>query len=117
MFLAVSFTTNTAQAQVTNAPDVIAAAGNLINVQIGDVTVNLNDITVQDVVDVTNVLNGNDVRVLTDILNGLTIDNVLNNALRDADIIKNNQVVVGVIVNALGEVTEILVAKQGQLRK
>ncbi len=112
LLLAMSFTTNSAQAQITNAPDVILAAGNLVNVQIGDININA-----VDVVDVTNVLNGNDVRVLNNILNNLSIDNVLNNLLRDADIIKNNQVVVGVVVNALGQVTEILVAKQGQLRK
>lgn len=106
MFLAVSFTTNSAQAQINNAPDIIAAAGNLVNVQIGEINVNA-----VDVVDVTNVLNGNDVDILNDILNDLTIDNVLNNLLRDADIIKNNQVVVGILNGVL------LVAKQGQLRK
>lgn len=111
MVLAISFTTSSVKAQISGAPDVIAAAGNLVNVQIGDINVNA-----VDVIDVTNVLNGNDVKVLNNILNDLTIDDVLNNLLRDADIIKNNQVVVGVLVNALGETTGILTAKQGQLR-
>ncbi len=111
LFLAISFTTKSTQAQITDGTDVIAAAGNLVNVQVGNINVNL-----VDVVDVTNVLNNNDVQILSDILNNLTIDNVLNNLLRDADIIKNNQVVVGVVVNALGEVTQILVARQRQLR-
>ena len=107
LFFAMLVAGNSLKAQVINAPDVIAAAGNLVNVQIGDITVNA-----VDVVDVTNVLNNNDVRVLNNILNDLTIDDVLNNLLRDADIIKNNQVVVGVVVNLLGEVEQVLVMQQ-----
>jgi hypothetical protein len=82
---------NKAQAQITGT-DVIAAAGNLVNVQVGNI-----DVNVVDVVDVTNVLNNADIQILSDILNDLTIDNVLNNLLRDADIITGNQVVVGVL--------------------
>ncbi len=98
--------TNVAQAQITDGTDVIAAAGNLVNVQVGNINVNA-----VDVIDVTNVLNNNDVRILNNILNGLTIDNVLNNLLRDADIIKNNQVVVGILSSGV-----ILVAKQSKLK-
>ncbi len=105
-----SFTTKSAQAQITST-DILTAAGNLVTVQIGSININA-----VDVVDVSNVLNNADIQILSDILNNLTIDNVLNNLLRDADIIKNNQVVVGVVVNALGEVTQILVARQRQLR-
>lgn len=105
--LAVLFTTNAAKAQITDAPDVIAAAGNLVNVQVSDVNVNL-----VDVVDVTNVLNNNDVRVLNNILNGLSIDNVLNNLLRDADVIKDNQIVVGAVVNVLGGVDQLLITRK-----
>ena len=101
------FTTTSVKAQINNAPDVIAAAGNLVNVQVGDVNVNA-----VDVIDVTNVLNNNDVRVLNNILNDLEIDNVLNNLLRDAEIIKDNQVVVGVVVNLLGGVEQVLVMRQ-----
>lgn len=107
LFCALSFTTNSAQAQITGAPDVIAAAGNLVNIQVGDVNVNA-----VDVVDVSNVLNNADIRVLNNILNGLEIDNVLNNLLRDAEIIKNNQVVVGVVLNVLGGVEQVLVMQQ-----
>ncbi len=109
LFLALSFTTNSAKAQITS-DDVINAAAGLVNVQVGNVNVN-----VVDVVDVTNVLNNADIQILSNILNNLTIDNVLNNLLRDAEIIKNNQVVVGVIVNALGQTT-FLVAKQAKLK-
>ena len=107
LFFAILLASNSVKAQINNAPDVIAAAGNLVNVQIGDINVNA-----VDVVDVTNVLNSNDVRVLNNILNDLTIDNVLNNLLRDAEIIKNNQVVVGVVVNVLGGVEQVLVMQQ-----
>ncbi len=107
MFLALSFTTNSSQAQITDAGDVILAAGNLVNVQIGDININA-----VDVVDVTNVLNNNDVQVIVDIIDDVTIDNVLNNLLRDAEIIKNNQIVVGVVLNLLGEVEQVLVMRQ-----
>ncbi|MDQ3843997.1 MAG: hypothetical protein M3342_08290 [Bacteroidota bacterium] len=90
---------NSAKAQITGT-DVIAAAGNLVNVQVGNI-----DVNAVDVIDVTNVLNNNDVQILSNILNNLTIDNVLNNLLRDANVITGNQVVVGVIVNVLGGVT------------
>ncbi len=91
LFIAMAFTTNTVKAQITSG-DVINAASGLVNVQIGDINVNA-----VDVIDVTNVLNNNDVNILNNILNNLTIDNVLNNLLRDADIIKKNQIVVGIL--------------------
>lgn len=103
MFFAVAFTTNSAQAQITSG-DVLNAASGLINVQIGDVNVNA-----VDVIDVSNVLNNNDVQLLNNILNNLTIDNVLNNLLRDADIIKNNQIVVGILSSG-----EFLIMQQRQ---
>ncbi len=105
LLLAMSFTTKSAQAQITSG-DVLAAAQGLVTVNVGAINVNA-----VDVIDVTNVLNGNDVRVLSNFLNGITIDNTLNNLLREADIIKDNQVVVGILNGVL------LVAKQGQLRR
>jgi hypothetical protein len=109
--------TNVAQAQITTGEQVLAAAGNLVNVQVGSVNVNA-----VDVIDVSNVLNNNTVTVtaLNNILNNLSIDNVLNNLLRDAEIITGNQVVVGVIVNLLGGVEQVLVADRtllGQANK
>jgi hypothetical protein len=106
------FTATSAKAQIIDFPQVLAAAGNLVNVQIGDVNVN-----VVDVVDVSDVLNGNDVTVIANILRTVTIDNVLNDLLREADIITDNQIVVGVVVNALGEATQVLVADKKTVRK
>ncbi|WP_157593005.1 hypothetical protein [Rufibacter tibetensis] len=104
---------NKAQAQIMDATDVVAAANNLVNIQVSGINVNVSDINVEDVIDVTNVLNNADIRVLSGILNDntITLDNILNNALRDADIIKNNQVVVGILSDGT-----ILVARQAQLR-
>ncbi len=113
MILAMSFTTNSVKAQITTGDQILLAAGNLVNVQVGSINVNA-----VDVIDVSNVLNNNTVTVvaLNNILNNLTIDNVLNNLLRDANIITGNQVVVGVVVNALGQVTQILVADKSLLK-
>ena len=105
------FTASSAKAQIVDFPQVLAAAGNLVNLQIGDVNVN-----VVDVVDVSDVLNGNDVTAIVQILKDVKIDNVLNNLLREADIITGNQVVVGVVVNALGEATQIMVADKKSLK-
>ncbi|MBA2562240.1 MAG: hypothetical protein H0V14_04875 [Chitinophagaceae bacterium] len=110
LFLAMSFTTKSAQAQITST-DVVTAAGNLVNVQIGSININA-----VDVVDVSNVLNNNDVDVVLEILKNVKIDNVLNNLLRDAEIITGNQVVVGVVVDLLGNVTQILVVDKKSLK-
>ena len=111
MMLAVLFTATSAKAQITNE-EIIQAAQGLVTVQVGSVNVNA-----VDVVDVSDVLNNNTVTVvaLNDILNNLSIDNVLNNLLRDAEIITGNQVVVGVIVNVLGGVEQVLVADRALL--
>jgi hypothetical protein len=95
-----------AQAQTT-LDDFLVAAGNLVNVQIGSITVEdvevitIDDVVITDVlvdvIDLDNVLNNNDIRVLTNFLNDLTIDDTLNNLLRDANIITGNQVVIGVL--------------------
>src|SRR5262249_39279376 len=73
----------------------------LINVDIGAVAVNIGDITVADVVDVNDVLNENKVRILDNVLNNNPILNnnsdILTNLLRDADILNDVQVVVGVL--------------------
>lgn len=100
LFLAMSFTPKSSQAQLTLTPtDILLAAGNLVSVQIGSVAVNLQDITITDVIDVSNVLNNNTVTItaLNNILNNIKIDNVLNNLLRNADVLNNVQVVVGVL--------------------
>jgi hypothetical protein len=110
MFFVLGSAHNT-QAQITG-PDVIAAAGNLVNVQVGNI-----DVNAVDVIDVSNVLNQNDVTVIVDIIDDIKIDDTLNNLLRDAEIITGNQVVVGVILNVLGGVDQILVADKSLFKK
>ena len=97
MFVTVAFTPNSAQAQ-TPVEDVNVIIGNLVAVNIQDVKL---DITTGDitVVNVENVLNNADIQILKDFVVTVDIDNVLNNLLRSADIISNNQIVVGVLSN------------------
>jgi hypothetical protein len=109
-----AFTTNSVKAQVT-LPELNVAVGNLVNVQGVDVSVILQDIQITDVIDVSNVLNNNDVDL--SILRTITIDNVLNNTLRDANFLNDNQVVVGLVVNLLGGVEQVLVANKKAARK
>lgn len=73
----------------------------LINVNVSDIEVNIGDITVADLVDVENVLNNNQIDILNNAINNNQIasnnQDFLNNLLRDADILTDNQVVVGVL--------------------
>ena len=73
----------------------------LINVNVGAVTVNVSDITVEDFIDVEDVLNDNNVEILNNSINKNEIasrnQDFLNDILRDAEIITDNQVVVGVL--------------------
>lgn len=76
----------------------------LINVNVGAVQVDvevdnvLNNFTL---VDVDNVLNNNQIDILNNVLNNNTIlsnnSDFLNDLLRDADILTDNQIVVGVL--------------------
>ena len=74
-----------------------------VPIQIGDVTIqdliNLDDVVINvfDLVDVQNVLNNNDIDILNIRIGNITIDDVLTNVLRDADILNKNQVVVGIL--------------------
>ena len=91
--------TATAQsAQETRLGQVVSG---LINVNIGAVAVNIGDITLEDLVDVEDVLNDNEVRVLNNVLNRSPIlsenSDILTNLLRDADLLNDLQVVVGVL--------------------
>ncbi len=82
----------------------------LINVNVGAVQVDIDtgDITV---VDVDNVLNNNEIRILNNVLNNNTIlsnnSNFLNDLLRDAEIITDNQVVVGVLSGGIIVVQDV----------
>ncbi len=100
MLASFAFVTAAAAAPPTSrGAGVGALLRGLINVNVGDITIE--DITLTDVVDVTNVLNNNQIRVLTDLINNSPIasnnSNFLNDLLRDANLITENQIVVGVL--------------------
>jgi hypothetical protein len=94
MFAAVAFTTNSAKAQTVD--DVNTIIGNLIAVNIQDVKVDIatGDITL---VNVQDVLNNADIEILKNFVITVTIDDTLNNLLRQAELISRNQIVVGVL--------------------
>ncbi|WP_207494947.1 hypothetical protein [Aridibaculum aurantiacum] len=90
--------TSTAQT-LTQSLSQVTTQNGLIN--LGNLSVNVSNVTVQDVVNVQNVLNNAEISLLNDALNG---NNVLNNVsvdlsnlLRNANILNKNQVVVGVL--------------------
>jgi hypothetical protein len=84
--------------QRTNVGQLVSG---LITVNVGAVAVNIGDITVADLVDVENVLNDNEIRILNNVLNNNEVASrnrdFLNDLLRDAEILTENQVVVGVL--------------------
>jgi hypothetical protein len=91
--------TNDAQAQQrTNVGQLVSG---LINVNVGAVAVNVGDITLEDLVDVQDVLNNNNIEALNNVLNNNEVasrnSEILTNLLRDADIIDDVAVVVGVL--------------------
>jgi hypothetical protein len=103
MFLATTLGgINSAQAQSNQGTNVGQLVSGLINVDIGAVAVNIGDITVADLVNVGDVLSNNhDIRILDNILNHSPIlsnnSQILTNLLRDANILTDTQVVVGVL--------------------
>ena len=92
----VLLTPSAAHAQKQNTLGTLLSG--LINVNVQNVDV---DVDVTDVVDVSDVLNDNQVDVLRNAIINIPVasnnQNVLNNLLRDADIIDDNQIVVGVL--------------------
>jgi len=100
---------------VATAPSDVAAQRNtnvgqlvsgLVNVNVGAIV--LNDVVV---VDVDNVLNNNQVEILNNVLNNSPIlsnnSDILTNLLRDADILNDLQVVVGVLSGGIIVVQDI----------
>ena len=87
------FTPDRAQAQQVNVGKLLSG---LINVNVSNI-----DVDVVDVVDVSNVLNNNQVDILRNAIQRNPVlsnnQNVLNNFLRDAEIIDDVTVVVGVL--------------------
>lgn len=74
-------------------------------VTIGNVSIPISDVRV---VDVKNVLNNVDIKILNDALNNnQVLNNSLNNLLQGANIIKDNQVVVGVVAAVLGSAGQV----------
>jgi len=91
-----------AQAQSNQGTNVGQLVSGLINVDVGAVAVNIGNITVADLVNVNDVLSHNsDIRILDNILNHNPVLNnnsqILTNLLRDANILTDTQVVVGVL--------------------
>ena len=90
--------TTTAQTLLQNLQQTSIQNG-LINV--GNVSVSVNNITVQDLVTVQNVLNNANIEILNNSLNNnevlknISID--LSNLLRNAKILNQNQVIVGIL--------------------
>jgi hypothetical protein len=113
MFFAVSVIgSNAAKAQSNQPLNVGQLVAGLINVNIGAVAVNIGDITVADLVDVGDVLSDNrDIRILNNILNNSPIlsnnSEILTNLLREADILTDTQVVVGVLSGGLFAIQDI----------
>ena len=84
----------------------------LINVNVGAVAVNIGDITLEDLVDVGDILSDNrEIRILSNILNNSPIasnnSEILTNLLRDANILTDTQVVVGVLSGGLFAIQDI----------
>src|SRR5215218_6537622 len=101
-FVMVCAVTNSVSAQSDQRTNVGQLLAGLINVNVGAVAVNIGDITISDLVDVGDVLSNNrDIDILSNILNNSPIasnnSDILTNLLRDADLITDNQVVVGVL--------------------
>jgi len=96
---------NSAQAQSNQGTNLGQVVSGLINVNVGAVAVNIGDITLEDLVDVGDVLSDNETNVLNNVLNRSPIlsnnSDILTNLLRDADIIDETQVVVGVLSGGL----------------
>ena len=90
--------TTTAQTLLDNLAQT-AVQGGLINV--GNVSVDVSNVAVQDLVTVQNVLNNANIEVLTgalnnnEVLKNVTVN--LTNLLRDAKILNKNQIIVGVL--------------------
>lgn len=90
--------TNTAQMLTQNLQNTTTQNG-LINV--GGISVPISNVTVQDIVTVQSVLNNAEIDILNNSLNNnevlknITVD--LTNLLRNANILNQNQVIVGVL--------------------
>lgn len=105
LLIAFMMLAGSAMAQSQQRTGIGQLVSGLINVNVGAVAVNIGDITLEDLVDVNDVLNDNNVEILNNVLNNNTVlsnnSEILTNLLRDADIIDDVQVVVGVLSGGL----------------
>ena len=114
MFITMSVVgTNAAEAQSTQRTNVGQLVSGLINVNVGAVAVNIGDITLEDLVDVGDILSNNrEIDILTNILNNSPIasnnSDILTNLLRDANILTDTQVVVGVLTGGAFAIQDVL---------
>ena len=108
MLTAFSFAVNAQPAQRTNVGQLVSG---LVNVNVGAVAVNVSDITLEDLVDVDDVLNDNQVDILRNAIqrNPILSNNsdLLNDLLRDANLITENQIVVGVLSGGVLVIDEL----------
>ena len=107
LLFAVAFTPLHAQAQITG-PISTAFLGGLVNVNVQDVANNLSNLVVVDVNHISvldgaqiDILRNSVITALSNNSNFLNSWNVLNDTLRGADLLNNNQVVVGVLNGVL----------------
>jgi len=90
---------------ITVLQDLIDIGAIDIDRVINDITLNDVDLVDIDTINVTNVLNNNQIRALSNILNRSPIlsnnQDFLNNLLREANVITDNQTVVGILNGVL----------------
>lgn len=90
--------------ELTSTLEQTSVQNGLINV--GNLSVNVSQVTIQDLINVQNVLNNADIRILTNALNNnevlknITVD--LTNVLRNAKILNQNQIIVGILSDQSG---------------
>ena len=107
LLFAVAFTPLHAQAQITG-PISTAFLGGLVNVNVQDVANNLSHLVVVDVNHISvldgaqiDILRNSVITALSNNSNFLNNWNVLNDTLRNSNLLHNNQVVVGVLNGVL----------------
>lgn len=90
--------------ELTSTLEQTSVQKGLINV--GNLSVNVSQVTIQDLINVQNVLNNADIRILNNALNNnevlknITVD--LTNVLRNAKILNQNQIIVGILSDQSG---------------
>lgn len=101
LIAAMLFVCTTMSVQAQQRTGVGQLLAGLVNVNVGAIAVDIGDITVADLVDVEDVLNDAKIDILNNSINRNEVasrnQDFLNDLLRDAELITDNQVVVGVL--------------------